>query len=232
MTAARSAAAAALAVVVAFHRAEQPLMTQVGYGIGDISTAEKRQLAAGSGLHPPDWPDSPSGRVAAAAWHGRCDVFSDFLRPVLRDCTESVTYLAESDARESASRLSDVAFRTCLADRDGPVDLVARGLAALWFERDLTRLAGSLPRDLESGETALAAVARRRTERFDDRVDFGTEIGNALEHDRYAWGKGRLKPPTGNITGQPQPASDETRSARSYPISCAEDTNVNRHEAP
>jgi tetratricopeptide (TPR) repeat protein len=164
VTAARSAVAAALSVIVTFHRAEHPLMTQVGYGIGDISTAEKRQLAAGSGLHPPDWPDSPLGRVAAAAWHGRCDVFSDFLRPVLRDCTESVTYLAESDARESASRLSDVAFRTCLADRDGPVDLVARGLAALWFERDLTRLAGSLPRDLESGETALAAVTRRRTD--------------------------------------------------------------------
>src|SRR5580698_4010370 len=164
VTAARSAVAAALSVIVTFHRAEHPLMTQVGYGIGDISTAEKRQLAAGSGLHPPDWPDSPSGRVAAAAWHGRCDVFSDFLRPVLRDCTESVTYLAESDVGESASRLSDVTFRTCLADRDGPVDLVARGLAALWFERDLTRLAGTLPRDLESSETALAAVVRRRTD--------------------------------------------------------------------
>ena len=164
VTAARSAVVAALTVVVTFHRTEHPLMTQVGYGIGDISTAEKRQLAAGSGLRPPDWPDSPSGRVAAAAWHGRCDVFSDFLRPVLRDCTESVTYLAESDVAESASRLSDVTFRACLADRDGPVDLVARGLAALWFERDLTRLAGALPRDLESGETALAAVARRRTD--------------------------------------------------------------------
>ena len=164
VTAARSAVVAALSVIVTFHRAEHRLMTQVGYGIGDISTAEKRQLAAGSGLRPPDWPDSPSGRVAAAAWHGRCDVFSDFLRPVLRDCTESVTYLAESDVAESASRLSDVTFRTCLADRDGPVDLVARGLAALWFERDLTRLAGALPRDLESGETALAAVARRRTD--------------------------------------------------------------------
>jgi len=164
VTAARSAVAAALSVIVTFHRAEHLLMTQVGYGIGDISTAEKRQLAAGSGLRPPDWPDSPSGRVAAAAWHGRCDVFSDFLRPVLRDCAESVTYLAESDVAESASRLSDVTFRTCLADRDGPVDLVARGLAALWFERDLTRLAGVLPRDLESGETALAAVARRRTD--------------------------------------------------------------------
>jgi tetratricopeptide (TPR) repeat protein len=164
VTAARSAAAAALAVIVAFHRAEQPLMTQVGYGIGDISTAEKRRLAAGNDVTPPRWPVSEWGRVAAAAWQGRCDVFTDFLGQVLRDCAESVTYMAEADARQSASRLSDIAFRTCLADRDGPAELVARGLAALWFERDLTRLAGMLPRDLESGETALAAVVRRRTD--------------------------------------------------------------------
>ncbi len=164
VTAARSAAVAALGMIVAFHRAEQPLMTQVGYGIGDISTAEKRRLTAGTGLTPPSWPDSPWGRVAAAAWHGRCDVFTDFLRPVLRMCAESVTHLAEPDVTESASRLSDIAFRTCLADREGPVDLLARGLAALWFERDLTRIAGALPRDLESAETALAAVARRRTD--------------------------------------------------------------------
>ena len=151
-------------MIVSFHRAEQPLMTQVGYGIGDISTAEKRKLAAGTDLDPPSWPDSPWGRVAAAAWHGRCDVFTDFLRPVLRDCAESVTYVAEPNLAESACRLSDIAFRACLADREGPVDLLARGLAALWFERDLTRLAGALPRDLESAETALAAVARRRTD--------------------------------------------------------------------
>ena len=164
VTAARSAAVAALGVIVAFHRAEHPLMTQVGYGIGDISTAEKRKLATGTGVTAPSWPDSPWGRVAAAAWNGRCDVFTDFLRPVLRACAESVTHLAEPNVTESASRLSDVTFRTCLADREGPVDLLARGLAALWFERDLTRLAGALPRDLESAETALAAVARRRTD--------------------------------------------------------------------
>ena len=164
VTAARSAAVAALGVIVAFHRAEHPLMTQVGYGIGDISTAEKRRLATGTGVTAPSWPDSPWGRVAAAAWNGRCDVFTDFLRPVLRACAESVTHLAEPNITESASRLSDVTFRTCLADREGPVDLLARGLAALWFERDLTRLAGTLPRDLESAETALAAVARRRTD--------------------------------------------------------------------
>jgi len=164
VTAARSAAVAAVGVIVAFHRAEHPLMTQVGYGIGDISTAEKRKLTAGTGPVPPSWPDSPWGRVAAAAWHGRCDVFTDFLRPVLRTCAESVTHLAEPTVAESASRLSDVTFRTCLADQEGPVDLLARGLAALWFERDLSRLAGALARDLESAETALAAVARRRTD--------------------------------------------------------------------
>jgi tetratricopeptide (TPR) repeat protein len=164
VTAARSAVVGALGVIVAFHRAEQPLMTQVGYGIGDISTAEKRRLTAGTGLTPPSWPDSPWGRIAAAAWHGRCDVFTGFLGPVLRDCAESVTHVAGPGVAESASRLSDIAFRTCLADSDGPVELLARGLAALWFERDLTRLAGALPRDLESAETGLAAVARRRTD--------------------------------------------------------------------
>jgi len=164
VTAARSAVVAALSTIVAFHRTEHQLMTQVGYGIGDISTAEKRQLATGTGLTPPDWPDGPYGRVAAAAWHGRCDVFFDFLRPVLRAGAESVTTLAEQSVAESASRLSDVTFRTCLADREGPVELVARGLAALWFERDLTQVAGALPRDLESSEIALAAVARRHTD--------------------------------------------------------------------
>ena len=164
VTAARSAAVAALGVIIAFHRAEHPLMTQVGYGIGDISTAEKRKLAAGTGVTAPSWPDSPWGRAAAAGWNGRCDIFTDFLRPVLRACAESVTHLAEPNITESASRLSDITFRTCLADREGPVDLLARGLAALWFERDLARLAGALPRDLESAETALAAVARRRTD--------------------------------------------------------------------
>jgi hypothetical protein len=164
VTAARAAAVRALGVIITFHRAEQSLMTQVGYGIGDISTAEKRKLTAGTALTPPSWPDSRWGRVAAAAWHGRCDVFTDFLRPVLKACAESVTYLPEPSVGESASRLSDVAFRTCLADADGPADLLARGLAALWFERDLARVAGPLPRDLESAETALAAVARRRTD--------------------------------------------------------------------
>jgi tetratricopeptide (TPR) repeat protein len=164
VTAARAAAAGALAVVVAFHRAEQMLMTQVGYGIGDISTAEKRQPAAGTDLVAPSWPDSEWGRVAAAAWAGRCDVFTGFLRPVLRDCAESVTHVTEPDAADSAARLSDIAFRACLADPAGPVELLARGLAALWFERDLTRLAGALARELESGETALSAVARRGTD--------------------------------------------------------------------
>ena len=164
VTAARSAAAGALGVIVAFHRAEQALMNQVGYGIGDISTAEKRQLASGTDLAPPTWPDSYWGRVAAAAWHGRCAAFTDFLRPVLQACAESVTYLAEPNAADSAARLSDIAFRTCLADLEAPVDLVARGLAALWFERDLARVAGTLPRDLESSETALATVARRSTD--------------------------------------------------------------------
>jgi hypothetical protein len=42
-----------------------------------------------------------------------------------RACAESVTHLAEPNITESASRLSDITFRTCLADREGPVDLLA-----------------------------------------------------------------------------------------------------------
>src|SRR5260370_22408457 len=110
VTAARWAAVAAIGVIVAFHRAEQPLMTQVGYGMGDISTAEKRQLAAGTGLVPPGWPDSPWGRVAAAAWHGRCDVFTDFLRPVPRGRPEARTYMAEPNVAEGTSRPSGLAL--------------------------------------------------------------------------------------------------------------------------
>jgi hypothetical protein len=162
--AARVTLTGALTVVVAFHRAERALVTQVGHGIGDISTAEKRQLSEGGVLTAPDWPDTPLGQVAAAAWDGRCGVFADFLAPVLRQCAEAVTSAADDVLADGAARLSDIAFRTCLADPGGPADLIARGLAALWFERDLARLAGSLPRELESAETALGAVARRGTD--------------------------------------------------------------------
>ena len=128
---------------------------------GDHRGAEAGQPA---GLRVDSLPADLERDLPAAAWDGRCDVFTDFLRPVLRVCAEFVTFVSEPNLAESASRLSDVAFRTCLADREGPVDLVARGLAALWFERDLTRVAGALPHELEGGETALAAVARRRTD--------------------------------------------------------------------
>ena len=162
--AAREAVAEAMTLIVRFHRAETVLMTQVGYGIGDIATAEKRQLAEGADLVPPTWPDSGLGRVATAAWEGRCGVFADFLHPVLWRCVQSVTYLPDAAAAASASLLSDIAFRTCLADRDGPVERIAHGLAAMWFERDLVRLANGLPHDLESGELAFAATARRATD--------------------------------------------------------------------
>jgi hypothetical protein len=164
VTSAREIVAAAMALIVKFHRAERVLMAQVGYGIGDISTAEKRQLAEGTDVATPSWPDSRWGRVSVAAWHGRCGVFADFLQPVLWRCAQSITYMTDTAASDSAYRMSDIAFHICIADNDGPVERVAHGLAALWFERDLARLASSLPRDLECGEIALAAVARRGTD--------------------------------------------------------------------
>jgi tetratricopeptide (TPR) repeat protein len=210
VTAARATAVAALGMIVAFHRAEQPLMTQVGYGIGDISTAEKRHLASGGDLAVPSWPDSYLGRVATGAWGCRCDVFTDFLAPVLRACAESVTYLAEENVVQSASRLSDLTFRACLTDRDGPVDLVARGLVALWFERELTRFAGSLPHDLESSETALAVVARRGTDSRAEAnasavvvrllLEAGTLHGRCVEQARHTvarWQRLAADPPAG-----------------------------------
>ncbi len=147
----------ALGVIVGFHGPSS--RDDPGrHGFGDIrrqkSGARRRERR-----HDATLAGQRAGPVAAAAWRGGCDVFTDFLAPALRDRAEAVTYLAEADAIDSAGRPSDIAFRTGLADREGPVELVARGLAALWFERDLTRLAGTLPRDLESSETALAAVA-------------------------------------------------------------------------
>lgn len=164
VTGARERVTAALSVITRFHRAERHLMTQVGLGIGDISTTEKRQLTAKTEAEPPTWPDSDWGRIADAAWRGRVSVFASFLAPVLRECAEVITWLPDEVLAEAANRLSDISFHACLTDDDGPVELVARGLAALWFERDLGQVTGGLARDLESCETALSVATRRSTD--------------------------------------------------------------------
>jgi hypothetical protein len=76
--------------------------------------------------------------------------------------TKVLTWLPDAVLADTADRLSDISFRTCLADADGPAELVARGLAALWFERDLGQATGNLARELEGCETAVSVAARRR----------------------------------------------------------------------
>jgi tetratricopeptide (TPR) repeat protein len=195
VAAARSAAATALAVIVGFHRAEQALMTQVGYGIGDISTAEKRQLAAGADVADPRWPDSHWGRVAAAAWAGRCDVFTDFLRPVLQDCAESVTNLAAAGsaaampaaAGHDLQRLSHAASHLGLAaarygDRRSAADAwqLSRRVAEHELGHDVSRMAradanlATLAAEAGHGQRAgsvISGVFRTRLELLERRPD-------------------------------------------------------------
>jgi tetratricopeptide (TPR) repeat protein len=159
---AREAVVGALADVVRFHRAERFLLTQVGLGLGDIATSEKH---ARPGREAPCWPDTPAGRVAAAAWRSSCAVFAGTLAPVLAAALGWAACPAPGEIVAQARLLSDLAFRACLADPDAPVDPVAHGLAAYWFERGMVPVAGQWVADLDAAERALAATERRGTDR-------------------------------------------------------------------
>jgi tetratricopeptide (TPR) repeat protein len=162
---ARAAMAAALGEVVRFHRAEAPLMTQVGRGLGDIATSEKRSRAGSEAAQSaPEWPESPWGRVAAHGWRATCSVFADFLAPVMRAATAAVTWVDPADLQRSAVMLSDLAFRAARSDPDGPADRLGAALAAYWFERDLVGCAGTWVQDLDAAERCLAATQRRGTD--------------------------------------------------------------------
>ena len=158
---AREAVVGALADVVRFHRAERFLLRQVGLGLGDIATSEKR---ARPGREAPSWPDTPTGRVAAAAWQSSCGVYAEALAPVLAAALGWAACPAGDEVAAQARLLSDLAFRACLADPDAPVDPVARGLAAYWFERCLVPVAGQWVAELDAAERALAATQRRGTD--------------------------------------------------------------------
>jgi hypothetical protein len=151
--------ASALVEIVRFHRAERFLMAQVGYGIGDIATSEKRTSATAAGQR--SWPDDAVGAVAADAFAARMTVFADFLVPHLRAAAEVVTTVKETEVSHSARTLSELVFRACLIDLDGPVGRISDGLAAYWFERDLVRWAGPWVRDLDGAERSLQATRRR-----------------------------------------------------------------------
>ncbi|TDC70803.1 hypothetical protein E1200_04135 [Actinomadura sp. GC306] len=153
---ARAALTDALLPIIRFHRTEARLVQQVGYGIGDIATTEKKRPPAA-----PEFADSPLGRVAAEAFAMRVAVFADHLAPRLRSVLESVTRPTAAEVADSARALSNLVFRTCLGDPDGPVDRIADALTAFWIERDLVRLAGTWTRDLDGAERSLATVRRR-----------------------------------------------------------------------
>jgi hypothetical protein len=156
--------AAALLEIARFHRASQFLMRQVGLGIGDIATSEKR--AGANGQQALSWPDSVWGFVAADGFDGRCSAFADYLAPVLFAAARVVCPMTHPEAQAQARVLSDLAFRALLSERDGPLDGISDGLAAYWFEHDLVRAAGQWIRRTMAAEHGLArGVSRARDPR-------------------------------------------------------------------
>jgi tetratricopeptide (TPR) repeat protein len=153
--------AEALTEIVRFHRAQRMLMTQVAYGIGDVGTSEKR---ASSATTAPQWHSGPFGRVAAEGYRFRIGAFADFLAEHLRAAAQAVMDPPEEEIQHSAQSLSDLAFRACIGDLEGPIDRIGSGLAAYWYERDLLRLAGPWVRELDAAERSLAATRQRGTD--------------------------------------------------------------------
>lgn len=148
--------------VARFHHAERFLIIQANIGIGDIATSEKRARADAQSS-PPQWAESPWGLVASEGWSGRCAAFADALAPVLHAAAATVVPLSVEAAERGARVLSNAAFRTFAVDFDTPVDRLADGLAAYWFERELVDAAGLWVRDLYSAEHMLAMAQRRGT---------------------------------------------------------------------
>ncbi|MEO3812668.1 hypothetical protein ABGB17_27010 [Sphaerisporangium sp. B11E5] len=170
---ARALVTEALTEICRFQRAEAFLMTQVGHGIGDIATSEKRTRTGDTPARAPAWPPTALGRVAMAAWSGRLTVFAPMLEPVLLQAARSVTDPPAGWASESATFLADLTFRAYLGDPYCPPGRQAAGLAAYWFERSLTMLAGSWTGDLHAAEVSLAAVRRRGT---DPRAEAAAQV--------------------------------------------------------
>ncbi|WP_194911419.1 hypothetical protein [Catenulispora rubra] len=155
---AHAAVADALLTVARFHRAARFLLRQVELGLGDIATSEKR--AESGDQAPVSWPGSAWGRVAAEGYAGRFGVYADHLGPRLLAAARAVCPMTAAQAAEQAVTLSDLAFRALCGDPDGPIDLIAEGLAAYWAERDLVRVAGRWTRELAAAEKAVDGAVR------------------------------------------------------------------------
>ncbi|HEU5026959.1 MAG TPA: hypothetical protein VFV01_18725 [Spirillospora sp.] len=206
---ARAQVSAALTEVVRFHRVEARLVERVGFGIGDISTAEKRR---GTNAGVPVWPDTVIGAVAEEGYAMRIGAFTAFLAPFLRGALESVAGPTADEVERCARSLSNLVFRACLADPDGPIDRTVEALTAFWFERDLVRLAGTWTLDLDGAERNLAATARRRTDPRAEGYARAALIRVLLEagtlHRRGAAEGEVLTASFTELTGWPRPRAD------------------------
>jgi tetratricopeptide (TPR) repeat protein len=208
---ARARVASALTEVVRFHRAESDLVRRVGFGIGDIATAEKRRDSAAAG---PVWPATELGVVAREGFDMRVAAFGAFLVPHLRAALQSVTCPRADEVDRSAWGLSNLVFRACLADPSGPVDRTVEALAAYWFERDLVRLAGSWVLDLDGAERSLDATRRRGTDPRAEAYARAALIRVLLEagtlHQRGADESASLAASLMTLTGRSADAADLT----------------------
>ena len=126
---AREAVRDALTRVLEFEQQEAFLFEQLAAGLCDLP---HRRNAA-----PRSWPDSPLGRVAAAAQRGACGVFTDHLAIVLRPAKEVATWAPAAELAASATVLSDLAFRTARHEPTTRPRTLATGVSGYWAERHL-----------------------------------------------------------------------------------------------
>ncbi|MET7483854.1 tetratricopeptide repeat protein [Streptomyces sp. NPDC005538] len=156
---ARARVAEAVAAVCRFVRAEGPLCEQLASGLSDLS---HRGPAPRSRPKERALPDSLLGRTAAAARHGRCAVFTDWLTTALEEARAAVGWQPPSEVGQAASELSDLAFRIAVQDPSADADTLGRGLSAYWFERFVLGDSGvphtEALRALDGAEQAVAAM--------------------------------------------------------------------------
>jgi hypothetical protein len=144
----RAALTGALIGVGEFVEEHRFLCEQVIAGLADLPHRRNAQPRA--------WPDTPLGRVAAAAREGRCEVFAEWLLPFVTAAHAMATAPDPVLCRRASAELSDLMFRF-LVHSPGPTppsgDLgrhshenlrsVAAGAAAFWAERHLFQPIGT-----------------------------------------------------------------------------------------
>ncbi len=86
--------------------------------------------------------------------------YAEYLAPRLDQAARAVAVPPESWAKESAERLSELAFRAMSDDTDAPADRQAEGLAAYWLARDLIPLTGEWADRLHAAERTAELVEK------------------------------------------------------------------------